>query len=123
MAKSKSNFFVWLLIVVLLPFIAVVKALHPPAPFVNPHMKAPSFAAPPGCLNMTYKKWDKISATCADKNNFLGTATGYGFPQRSKGAPEYYRVGNDAIDIMCGGLVWSNNDCEVRNVVRDVFSS
>ena len=122
MGKSRLNQTVWMFIVVVLPIIVVVKLLIPPRPFVNTHLTAGAYVWPEGCSPRQYKKYDSINIKCEDKNYYMGDMRSNGFPQRSKGFSEYYRVGFDSIDIACGGLFKSDDDCEVINIATRYFS-
>jgi hypothetical protein len=98
--------------------VALKNWLYPPPPFVNPRIASSRYELPAGCVRKTYYKRDAIPAACADRRYYLGDEYRYGFPQHSKGRPEYFRVGNDAIDIACPIF---GDGCFVDAVVRDVF--
>lgn len=102
--------------------IAIVAAkltFAPDPAFVNPRIASAPFAWPPGCPQKTYFEDEAIPQACAARDNYFGNGYRYGFPQQGKGVAEYYRVGDDAIDIGCSLL--STDDCRANFIVRHVF--
>lgn len=96
-------------------------------PFSNPHFAALPYDWTDQCPSRAYKRRDDIPAGCRQARYLIPYAiwTRYGFRHyASKWASlyqdngiEYFRVGNDAIQITCG----RNKDCWVEQMERGVF--
>ena len=98
----------------------VIVALRgPQPPFVNPHVASPPCRWPVGCVQRKYFERGAIPHDCAVRRYYFGNGYAQGFPQRSKGGAEYYRVDADAIDISCS--LFTTDDCRARSIVRGVF--
>ena len=111
-----------LLIVTVLCVTIVFYAFSPKrGPFTNPKIKADPYVWPQGCEKKNYSESDDIDKACMSPSYFIGEGNQWGWPRDGKGYPEYYRVGNDAIDIRyCDED--EQNKCHVRNMVRDVYA-
>jgi hypothetical protein len=85
---------------------------------INPHWSAEPYIWPHGCEKKEYKLDDDIASSCKVSSYYLGDGANLNFPRRMKGSAEYYRVGNDAIDILCP---FDLNNCTVRNIVKNTY--
>lgn len=86
--------------------------------FVQPHIKAPPYIAPSGCSAAEYGEGaGKIPCPCADVKYEFSEARKYGFIFLGRRNNAYYRVGNDAVEI----VKEPPNECTYRFVVRDTF--
>lgn len=86
-------------------------------PFSQPHIKAPPYVAPSGCLVPNYHLGvGGIPCPCADKKYYFEEAGSYGFVFYSRGGG-YFRVGNDAVDITGN----SASGCRYNAVVFNTF--
>ena len=102
----------------------------PSGPFLNPHLKTEAFVWPEGCPRKPYaqtyfhvKSEKRVPRACFPTRNLFTDWRKYGFHSFGyKRAAQYYRLGNDAVEVSCPDSILSNEtDCLVGNAVLDVF--
>jgi len=107
-------------LVIAIPLQVVYDHSHPWGKFQNPHIKAAPYVWPSGCEQKHYVKgsgYGSISGSCATRRYYLG---GGRIRRRNKRlqrlTPEFYRVGNDAVAIIC-----NFSQCAPHYVYYNVF--
>jgi len=107
-------------LVIAIPIQAIYDYYHPWGKFQNRHIEAASYLWPAGCEQKHYIEgsgYGSISRSCAEKRYYLGDGKKWGWGNRlQRITPEFYRVGNDAIAIMC-----NFSQCAPHYVYYDVF--
>ena len=104
------------------------QSIVPPVTYTVAQGRGTPYRWPTGCEKKDYhgkieegtiqsRKADAISPTCANEKYYLGGGAEYGWVRPGRGWAEYYRVGNDAVDLRC----FDGNTCEVRSLYRNVF--
>lgn len=87
-------------------------------PFVNPHLKVPAYTSPLGC---PYHPYDygagKLPCSCAAEKYKFPDASKYGFLYLGRQDNEYYRIGNDAVEIS----KLDDDDCWYDHVEFGIF--
>jgi hypothetical protein len=91
-------------------------------PLLNVKIPSQPYLWTKACTEADYKKVVDISIDlplgCKRPVYYIKNWHRYGWYSVGKGGTEYYRIGNDAFGINCGG--WYSS-CDVGRVYRDVF--
>ena len=92
--------------------------------FFKPHAiqqigVAAPYVWPAGCPQREYKKFDQIPSACAADQYSMGGGQNYGFYSGHKGGTNYFRIGNDAIDISC--KFYNPYDCTAFTKYKNAF--
>lgn len=111
--KRQRPYFKWVALAIAVLLIVVFMLEKP---FVNPKIKAEAYVWPQGCEERKYKNQDEIPPECENDRYYIGNGREFGWSRAPGG---YYRVGNDAVQVVC--LFYDQSSCTVNRIVNDVF--